>query len=56
MEVALKIATSKEPVQVRISGSMTFKSVQGLDNFLATAKVAREWLKKQKPQPTGGTS
>lgn len=48
MEVTLKIANSKEPAAVYISGSMTFKSVKGLDEYMRTVRTARNWLATQK--------
>lgn len=47
MEVTLKIRTSKDPARVYISGSMNFQSANGLDEFLRTVKLSRDWLAKQ---------
>lgn len=53
MEVTLKIATSKEPAGVYISGSMNFKSARGLDKYMQTVRVARNWLAAQEKAKNG---
>ncbi len=50
MEVSMRIRTSKEGARVYISGSMHFQTVGGIDEFLTTVQVARDWLKKQPRQ------
>ena len=48
MEVTLRIATKDAPTpSVSVSGTMKFNSTAGLDEFLASVKVARDWLKKR---------
>lgn len=48
MEVTLNIKTKSEPSpRVMISGSMTFSTLEGLDDFVSTVLVARNWLRKQ---------
>lgn len=51
MDVTMKIATSKEPAKVAISGAMTFNTVAGLDKYLKTVRTARNWLAAQKAGP-----
>jgi hypothetical protein len=47
MDVTMKIATNKDPATVHVSGSMNFRSAEGLNRFVDTIKVAQAWLKKQ---------
>lgn len=54
MEVTLKIATSKDPASVQISGGMNFKSAKGLDEFMKTVRIARNWLATQRMAPPTG--
>ena len=47
MQVTMNLKTTKDPDIVYISGSMNFRTVEGLDEYIRTIRVARNWLAAQ---------
>jgi len=47
MQVTMILQTTKDPATVYITGSMNFRSAEGLDEYIRTVRTARNWMAAQ---------